>query len=184
MLMWKNVVPKKWIRPALCVCFCLAFRAKCQAFQGYNVVITTDVTCENQFLENNQAQFEENVTTNPFVADTYQISLLGLNPNYVLPGQVVPSQPCQLDQDIATMIANSSTTYLYGWRDGATYFQQNEISFVGATANLCQGATNFTLVNATTTTWNKATCQDALAAVINQLFAVNTGTPTVIPGEP
>jgi len=151
---------------------------------AYTVEVSTNTLLEQQFLTATEEQFQVIVTTNPFIGNTYNMNLLGTNPNYVLPGQLVPSLPCQLDQDMAAFVAQSTTTYLYGWRDGATYLDQSEIGFVGAMGNLCQNATNFALINATTTTWNKATCEDALGAVVDQLFSVQTGTPTFIPGEP
>jgi hypothetical protein len=139
---------------------------------------------EKTFLTATTSQFLANVVPNPFASNTYSAVLFGLNPNYVAPGQLVPSAPCQLDQDISSLVQASTWTYIYGWRDGATYLEQSEIGVVATMGNLCQNATNFALISATTSTWNKATCLDTINAFLNQLYAVNTGTPTVILGEP
>ena len=124
---------------------------------------------------------------NPFVANTYTINLMSLNPNYVAPGQVVPSLPCQLDQDIANMEATdvylSTSGYVYGFADGMVYQQHSETNVVDSFAQLCASATDFNLIQATTKTWNTATCQDVATTIANQLFNLQASTPIVIPPE-
>lgn len=155
-----------------------------QAFQGYNVVITTIPAVEASFLASTTAQFQNILNPNPLASNVYSINLLGFNPNYVSPGQVVPSAPCQLDQDISNMVANSTWTYVYGFGDGMSYQQKSETGVVGYLQNLCSTATYFNLVQATTSTFNKATCSDVIGTIENQLFNLSSSTPIVIPPEP
>ncbi len=100
---------------ALSLCF-LFLASVSHAF--YSVVTSTDNVLGQTFLGDISNQFLLGVSTNPFVSNTYQVNLLGLNPNYVAPGQVVPSLPSQLDQDLASLVAVGTNTYVYGFANG------------------------------------------------------------------
>jgi hypothetical protein len=163
--------------------FGLAFGTVCEAFQGYNVVITTSAPTEAEFLSISSNVFTAQVSSNPFIGNTYSINLLEQNPNYVLPGQVVPSAPCQLDQDVDTIVAETTWTGVYMFGSGMTYQQNQQIGLIGALGNLCGYATNYNLVETSTTTFNKNTCQDVIGTIENELFNESLSTPTVIPPE-
>jgi hypothetical protein len=150
---------------------------------AYTVVTSTAPGVEQDFLAATTTQFLSTVVPNPFFPNTQSVALFGLNPNYVAPGQLVPSLPCNLDQDVATLVSVTTQTFVYGWASGMVYQTQAEEGFVGSMGDLCQGATNFTLSAASTTTWNTATCQDVVSNIEDQLFNLSLSTPPVLPGE-
>lgn len=166
------------------------------AYQGYNVVITTDPVLESTFLSQTTNQFNNTLYTNPFFPGTYQIGLLGLNPNY---SQSVSSTsgcfPINVSIDSTTLAADLEALaaagpqvitdpLVYGFASGMSYQQQQEIGSLAALDNLCASTTNFNLVSATTATWSNATCMDALTTGIINLYQLSLSTPTPLPVEP
>jgi hypothetical protein len=182
--LWGKIRQSKsyWVSALAAFLFCVIGNS--EAFQGYNVVITTSSSVETSFLASTTAQFQAILTPNPFASNTYAVNLFGFNPNYVAPGQIVPSAPCQLDQDISNMVANSTWTFVYGFADGMTYQQNQETGVVGYFGNLCRSATYFNLIESSTKTFSAATCSDVIETIENQLFNLSVSTPIVIPPEP
>jgi hypothetical protein len=139
------------------------------AFQGYNVVTTTDAATETTFLSATTAQFAANVIINPFVPGTYQINLFGPNPLF-------NPLPTTLQQALSL----GSTVYAYGWASGVNYQQTQEESFIGAMGNLCGSATNYNLTQTNSSTFDNATCQDVIGTIENQLFEESLSTVPVL----
>ena len=127
--------------------------------------------------------FQTTFVKNPLAANVYQITLWGLSPAYQppVPQSVVSIDTTTWTTNINALTAISTWTYVYGFADGMSYQQKCEIGVIGSYGNLCSSPTNFMLINATTATWNKATCNDLVATFINQLYSLSVSTPVVIP---
>lgn len=131
---------------------------------------------EAQFIAATTTQFTATVTSNPFFAGTYQISLLGLNPTYnplITNAQLLE----QINLDTQYIATVDSYTYVYGYAQGMTDQQTTEEGFVGSLGNLCGSPTNYALIQTTTGTFSQATCQDVVATIENQLFDLSLSTP-------
>lgn len=164
------------------------------AFTQVTVSTAAPASIEQTFLASTTNQFLSVLKSNPLFPDTYSIQLLGLNPNFVAPSTAT----CfQLDVSVDTTTLQNSLNSLvasapqviadplaYGFVSGMTYQQNNEQGVVALMANLCGSATNFMLVQTTTATFNKATCQDTLITVANQIFELSLSTPTPLPVVP
>lgn len=122
------------------------------------------------------AQFSINLFVNPLVPNTYQIKLFDLNPNY---NPLITNQ-----QMLDAVVETSTNNFVYGFADGMTYQQNQQIGSVGFLGNLCGSATNFSLIQTTTGTFDRSTCQDVIATIEDALFALSLSTPTPIPPEP
>jgi len=160
---------------------CLLFLCLSLA-RAYTVVTSTSPALEQAFLAATTTQFNVSITSNPFFANTYQVKLLGTNPNYILPGQVAPSAPAQIDQDVALMVGISSFTYPYGWAAGMTCERSNDLDLLGQYFVNCSSVTAFEHVYSTTGTWNPGTCSDTLMTLNDAIFQQNLSTPTPILG--
>ena len=144
----------------------------CHAFQGYNVVVTTDPISQAAFLANTTNEFIATEVPNPFVANTYQINLYGINPNY--------NPPITNQELFAGLLYVDTSTYVYGWAAGESYQQTAQIDQTAYLESLCSSATNFTLVQTTTATFDTNTCLDTLSTVVEQLYQLSLSTPTQV----
>ena len=168
MSMWK----KRLIAVVIGFALFAGLVSRSQAFQGYNVVVTTDPTTEANFLSAMTEQFDVTATSNPFVSNTYQINLYGLNPSYNAP----PAPPSTLEESLSL----GATVYLYGYRDGAWYDQKT-------TANIAEDSVvNCSTPPAGSQTWDIPTCQATAQAIYDAIYQLSLSTPTpiAIPPEP
>lgn len=162
----------KYRRLAIVAAGILSFSS--MASQAYTVVtISTGAptNLEKQFLAATTAQFQGVVTPNPFASNTYALKLFGLNPAYKA------SVPLTFEQSLSL----GATVYVYGFANGMTYQQQVEEGSIGTLGNLCDSATAFMLLQTTPASFDRSTCQDVIATIMNQLFQMSLSTPAVIP---
>lgn len=146
---------------------------------AYSVVTVSTVATaglETQFIASTTNQYLSNLVVNPFFAGTYQIQLLGQNPNY--------NPPTPAPTTLEAALSLGATVYVYGFANGMTYQNGVDEGLAITLSNLCSSATNFTLVNTTTATFDTNTCLDAIQNVLDQLFNVDLSTPTVLPPQP
>lgn len=147
-----------------------------QAGHGFiQVYISTaaPVNLEKNFLASATTQNLAKIIPNPLAANTYSLILYGPNPAYQAP----PPPPTTLEQALSL----GSSVYVYGFANGMTYERSKTEGTIGAYGNLCGSATNFMLTQASTTTFNRFTCEDTLATIENFLFQLSLSTPPVIP---
>lgn len=159
----------QWIKITIISTFLFGFIWNVEAFQGYNVVITTSPDVEASFLASTTAQFQGIVNPNPLASNTYSINLFGANPSYNPP-------PTTIQQALSL----GATVYLYGWVDGQHYERVHDIGIVGAYAVNCSSPTVFTLHQTSTSTFDTATCQDALGMAYQIIYQQEFSTPTVV----
>ena len=71
-----------------------------------------------------------------------------------------------------------------GFANGMVY--QNEVSVGTAVRlnSLCDSATSFMLVQTSTATFDRGTCEDVLTNIINEFYQLDLSTPTPIPPVP
>jgi hypothetical protein len=129
------------------------------------VVLSTGVptAIETQFIADTTNQFSAVIQTNPFFANTQTIVIGGINPNYNPP-------PTNMD-------------YPLGWADGASYQQYKDTMLLDSFVVSCSTPSVFTLIFATTSTFDVSTCNDALNTANNSIFQESLSTPTVVPGN-
>lgn len=139
------------------------------------VVISTGAPAglEKSFLATTTTQYLAKLTANPLAANTYSLILYGPNPAYQAPAP----PPTTLEQALSL----GSSVYVYGFANGMTYERGKTEGTIGAYGNLCGSATSFMLTQASTTTFNRSTCEDTLATIENFLFQLSLSTPPVIP---
>ena len=149
-----------------------------QAFQGYNVVVTTDPVSESAFLSNVGSQLLSSIVPNPFVANTYQIGLFGINPNY--------NPPITNAQLLQSLVAIGSSTYVYGWADGLDYERWNVLGKFNA--QLIQ-TTDYEVNCSSPTYWgivaiDSTTCVNMLNKIYNDVYQEFFSTPIAptVPG--
>lgn len=164
------------LRSALCACLCLALWTRSEAFTQVTISTAAPAGIEKTFLAATTAQFDGTVIPNPLASNTYSLILYGPNANYNAP----EPPPSNLEEALSL----GATVYIYGFANGMTYQQTQEIGTVGFLGNLCGAATNYDLVETSTKTFDRNTCQDVVATIENQLFELSLSTPTPLPPEP
>jgi hypothetical protein len=151
--------------------------ALCARAEAYTVVTSTaPATLEQALIAQIQNQFVATVFVNPLVPNTWQIKLLGVNPNY---NPLVTNQ-----QMLDATVLMSTTNFVYGFADGMTYQQKVQEGSVGFLGNLCATATYFNLIQTSSKTFDRSTCQDVITTIEDALFELSLSTPTPIPPEP
>jgi hypothetical protein len=167
---------QRYASSALIIGFCLASGGKAQAFT--QVVISTGAPSglETQFISATTSQFSASVFKNPLAANTYGVTLYGFNPNYQAP----PAPPSTLQ----TALSLGATVYVYGFGDGMSYNQKVAQNLVGYLGMLCGSATNYQLVQTSSTTFDRSTCQDVVGTIIGQFTLLSSSVPTPIPPQP
>jgi hypothetical protein len=143
------------------------------ADSGYNIVqmsTAAPVGTQQSFLALTTNNFQATVLANPLAANTNTIKIFGPNPN-------APGIPTTLDQALAL----GATVYVYGFANGMSYQQKAEIGCVSMIDNLCSSATNFSLSQTSTATFNMPTCRDVAGTILLQLYQMSLSTPTIIP---
>lgn len=147
-----------------------------QAFTQVTISTGAPSSLEANFISATTQQFESVVVKNPLAANTYAIKLFGLNPAYNAP----EAPPSNLEQALSL----GATVYVYGFANGMTYQENVVQSMVGTLSNLCESATSFMLVQTSSNTFDRSTCQDTLGTLLDQLFTLSLSTPTPLPPEP
>lgn len=137
---------------------------------------------EAEFIAATTTQFNATVVANPFFPGTYSITLNGLNPNYNPP--LTSTQLLQqIDLDAQYMADVDSYTYVDGWADGESYNQYQNAGIAQYFEVNCSTPSFFNLVQTSTTTFDRSTCQDAMATVSASIYQELLSTPTVVPGD-
>lgn len=146
------------------------------AFTQVIVSTAAPIGTESAFLIAMQQQFNVKVVSNPLAANTYAVTLYGLNPNYQAP----TPPPTNLQEALLL----GATVYVYGFANGMQYQQTMEEGLVQGYAVLCSMPSQFNLNATTANTFDLATCEDTLGTINRSLFEQSLSTPTVIPGVP
>jgi hypothetical protein len=164
---------------ALCSFTCLAMLSEAQA--TVNVYFSTSTpSLQAEFIANATNQYDATLTPSPYFPGTYTITIKGKNPNYNPPSPSTPT--VNAAQLLNALVQVSSTSYPYGWVDGQRYERYNDLQMLQSYVVQCSSPTSFSLVQATTTTWNAATCGDALWNLYYVIYQQNFAVPPVIPG--
>jgi hypothetical protein len=171
--------------------FLMIMSSTTEAFQGYNVIVTTDPVSQAALLANTTNEFIAKVTPNPLVANTYQITLFGLNPAYVAPSTTscfqlsVPVDTTTLNADLSALILAGPQVIqdpiAYGFASGEEYNNNTVENMVGEYGVNCSSPTAFNLTQTGVGTFDRSTCQDTISTIENALFELNLSTPTPLP---
>lgn len=157
----------------IAACALLLCVARAGAFTVVSISTGAPKSLEQQFISNTTSQFQATLLVNPLVANTYQLKLFGPNPMFNPP----PTNKDLLD----AVVTVDSYTYVYGWAAGGSYFLSQQEGAIGALGNLCDSATNYHLIQTSTGTFDRSTCQDVITTIENNLFNVII-TTTPVPG--
>lgn len=151
------------------------------AYGKWQLATGVDESIEQEFIASATTQFDIDIAINPYEANTYEFTLHGRNPQYN--SQVTSFQLLQeIDKMGAYVATVDSYTYVYGWVNGVRYRQYQEAAMVINYGGLCASATNFILMQASTVTFDAATCQDTLSTLIDHIYKIQLSTPTVASG--
>ena len=156
---------------------------KANAVNTFIVVTSTaPVSVGQTLLSQISNQFNASVMANPLAANTYQIRLFDLNPNYVTSPAVVTLN------DLANKLTAISTyTYVTGFASGELYERFNNAGSIGYFMGLCNNATNFYVMPGDSMTWttsiDSTTCNNVLGFMDNWIINQTSGI-AVVPNPP
>jgi hypothetical protein len=146
-----------------------------QAYTVLNISSGAPVGIERDLIASVTAQYQAKVVKNPYVSNTYAVTIYGLNPAF----NPLPTNAQLLD----SVVTVDSWTYVHGWANGEQYERHQDMSFVGYYDVHCSSPTLFDLLQASTSTWDVGTCEDALSTLNNRMYQLFFDTPTVIPSN-
>ena len=162
------------------------FGALCGRAYGYTVITFANgvpESVEKQLIASTTAQFLAVVKSNPLAANTYSITINGLNPNYNPPIVITGADLLkQLDLDTQYLATVDSYTYVYGFADGMDYQNNVDENVAANFAVNCSTPTAFQLLQTSTATFDRSTCQDVLSSVLDTLYELDLSTPPVLGG--
>ncbi len=148
----------------------LGFSSVARAFTTVIMSSSAPTGTEKLFLANATNYTLANLSANPFAANTYSLTLFGLNPNYSPP---TPA-PTTLEQALSL----GATVYVYGFANGMVYERSVDLGQISKYVVNCSTPSFFGVSSGT---WSPAVCYGALTAVYNVIFSLDLSTPTVIP---
>lgn len=146
----------------------LLLQGQSHAFTQVTISTAAPQGIESTFIAATTNQFQASYFKNPLAANTYAIKIFGLNPNF--------NPPVTNAMLLNALVTVDTYTYVYGWAGGVSYQQTIEEGVIGNYGNLCDTATSFMLIQATTSTWSTGSCQDVIATILNQLFQLSLST--------
>lgn len=138
--------------------------------EAYTVVVpstSAPAGLEALFLANATNYINSTLFVNPFAKNTYQLTLLGLNPNYVPPVNVSIDTTTWFS-NIQAMQAISTNTYLMGYAQGTTDQVYREIGVSNGYYSLCS-STRTWLVPGSTSTYTKLDSTTTCTIVLDNL---------------
>lgn len=143
-----------------------------------NVYLGSNVPSSMQadFIAATTTQYQTTLVPSTYFPGTYTLTILGKNPPPQCGGVVV--LPCNLDQDVASIVAVTTQSYVYGFASGMNY-QQHQDSIITEQFEVQCGTRSY--FTTSTATWNSQTCLTALSDVDATIFQQSLSTPTVIP---
>jgi hypothetical protein len=176
----------KWSRVgALAIIFALGAISTGHAFMFEELSYGTSEQVEINLLNQINQQFIATISSNPFSPNTYSVTLIGMNPNYVAPSQVFFDTQT-FENMLDNVVANSTWTYPQGWANGATYNQYQQTNYLATLIAPCiAGSTEtFTVAGSTTvydTQIDTTTCTSVVTTIQNELWQLIDSTSTGLP---
>jgi len=143
---------------------------------------TSDPKIAAEIIANTTTQYVVSYSTKQYFSNSWFSTMISTRTGATCGGG--GTEPCQLDQDINNMIAISTYTGVFMYGSGMTYQNKVDEGVLVSWDQLCGDPTNFTLIQATTATWNAATCEDAISNALDNLFELELSTPTPLEFEP
>src|SRR5271165_2455218 len=148
-----------------------------------NVYIPT-AQLQAAFLVETTTQFSATVSSSPWFVNTFTINVASQNP--VTQCSTTTLVPCQLDQDVANMIAVSTNSYVYGWADGESSERYNDVLFISSFTTWCSSSSYWYPGVSTSTVIpqiSSTTCNAVLDFIGNFIYTQFFSSPTVVPGH-
>jgi hypothetical protein len=153
---------------------CTLVSSRLLAYTTVTISTAAPAGFEEEFLAATTSQFLGKVVKNPLASHTYSLILYGENPAYNPP-------PTNADL-LNALVTTSTSTYLYGFAAGMVYQNDTAINYTASMYQLCPSATNFTLVQTSTETFDRWSCMDSLNTLLDEFYEIELSTPTVLPG--
>lgn len=152
----KSVAP--WI-------FAISFLATGIANAFTQVIISTSAPAdtENKFVAYTLSQFRSEFKANPLAANTYSLKIFDVIPPYK------PMTQIDLKSLVNEMVAQSSTTYLYGFADGQEYERAHDLDTIGKYMVLLGTAPE------------RVECQGYFQSTAHEIYEQNFSSPTFLP---
>lgn len=171
----------------ICVALGLFFYAGRFSF-AYTVVqvsSSTPESIEQQFIANTTSQFNAVLFTNPFAQNTFQITLFGVNPNYIPkpPPTSVFYDTTTFQSDLVALVQESTNNYVNGWGDAVDYERAVDLSTIGNFGLNCSSSSTFVTAGTSTTTWDQNTCNAVVSSIYQSIFtAIGSTVPLAAQG--
>lgn len=152
----------------------LSISIQAQAFTTVTLAPGTPESIEKSFIAATTSQFQTTLFVNPLVPNTFQLTILGVNPSY---------SPSLTAQQVLNTFAEND--FIFGFQDGMVYQQTMEENMIAGRYGVsCSTPTAFNLVRTSSQNFDANTCNDVISTVLDSLFEQSLSTPTVIPPEP
>lgn len=110
--------------------------AESQAYTTVLISTAAPAGLEAQFLANATNYLNGNIVPNPFAANVYQLTLYGLNPNYVPPTKVSIDTTTWFQ----TISQVSSDTFVNGYADGLDDGRANDVDLIQGLTSVCNSS--------------------------------------------
>lgn len=156
-----------WIVSAISFALFLMCGSTASAYTVIQLGSGVPESVEQSLIASTTAQYLGTVFVNPLVSNTYQIKILGLNPNYQAPAP----PPTTLEQALSL----GATVYVYGFVDGQSYERHHDLGTIQNYQVNCSSPTFFSVAVDSTS------CNAILGQLANDIYTQNFSTPTVIP---
>jgi hypothetical protein len=161
------------------------FFISARSLMAYTVAVaasTAPAGTEAAFLANATNYMNANLYVNPFAPNTYQLTLYGLNPNYVPPVSVAIDTTTWFNT-LNMMISKSSDTLEWGWGFGVAKERYTDLDYISQFESACVNASTSTfLVFGSTyiydTSISSTTCLETLLTINNFIYQQSFPSPT------
>lgn len=159
---------------------CLLMPAPSQSAVNVYLGSGVPVSIQADFIANATTYFNATLVPSSFFPGTYTLTVLGKNPPVQCGGTV--TLPCDLDKDVASMVAVSTYSYIYGFRDGQEYERNHDLGTIGSFTMNCSSPTAFSLAQMAPAGWSLGTCIDTLGTVSSTIYNQYYSSPTIVNG--
>lgn len=149
---------KLYGQAALCACFCVA------SGHAASVTINGPASLQADLISVATNTYTATITPSSFFSGSYTVNLISKKP---APPVIAcpPSTACELDKDLALVVAASSWSYVNGFANGQDYQRNGDLEIAGVAYSACASTD---------------TCTAGAIRISNKIYQQGVDTPTVI----
>lgn len=128
---------------------------------GASVTINGPTALQTSLIADTTNLYNATITPSSFFPGSYTLNLLSKKPPVICSSAPL----CDLDKDIALMVANSTWNYVYGFGAGMDKERKTDLDIVSSNTAACSTNT---------------VCSDRMTQTYLDIYQQNLSTPTVI----